>query len=195
MQENIRFDLIMVQQSNNKQLNRHQLMVNRFKNTISNNSPNQINQVNIFDTFNGITLVIDILIRITILSLFFDAFTSTFDGVNSNLNKKGKFKYNYVNNSNIITFVINMYTISGPVLIEFFPVDIHLIMQVMDILSLIKTVSIKFFTIIAIDQLILDLAVQSFINAGYSHTQVIHNVCAVFCPPCFILFLFFVFLS
>ena len=60
----------MVQQSNNKQLNGHQLMVNRFKNTISNQSSNQINQVNIFDTFNGITLVIDILIRITIFSLF-----------------------------------------------------------------------------------------------------------------------------
>ena len=185
----------MVQQSNNKQLNGHQLMVNRFKSAISNNSSNQINQVNIFDTFNGITLVIDILIRITIFSLFFDALTSIFDGVNSNWNKKGKFKYNYGNNSIVITFVINIYTISGPVLIEFFPVDIHFIVQVVDISSLIKTVSIEFFTIIAIDQLILDLAVQPFINAGYSHTQVIHNVCAVFCPPCFIFFLFFVFLS
>ena len=87
-----------------------------------------------------------------------------------------------------------MYTISGQVLIEFFPDDIHVIMQVIDIPSLIITVSIEFYTIVdAIDQLVLDLAVQSSFNAGYSRAKVVHNVCVVFILSLLFHFVFFLF--
>ena len=191
--ENKDSDLVMIQQPSNKQLKGHQLMSNRCNNTISRNSSNQINQVNIVDTFNGMTFLIHIWIRMTILSLFCNGLT-IFDGINPKLHKKCKCNCNCINSSKIIIYIINMYTISGQVLIEFFPDDIHVIMQVIDVPSLIITVSIEFYTIVdAIDQLVLDLAVQSSFNAGYSRAKVVHNVCVVFILSLLFHFVFFCF--
>ena len=128
---------------------------------------------------NVMTHIVDILIKMTMLLLFFDALTNIDDEIISKLDKQRKFNCDCVYNSNIIIIVINMRTISGPVLVKLFLVDIHFGMQVMDKSSLTMTVSIELFAIIvAISQLALDLPVQSSMDTDYCHLTIIHTVCA-----------------
>ena len=89
------------------------------------------------------------------------------------LHKLSKFKYNYVNNNDIIG--------GAAIVIGFFYAIAHFVIQVIDKPSLNIMLSIESHAIIVgIAQVALYLGVQSSMDALGCNTLVMHNVCAVF---------------
>ena len=148
------------------------------------------------DVFDIFSHPIDILIKVSMLTLCFDTLPIIFDQINSNSDKLSEFKRDDINTSNIITIRNNFYKITGAaILVGFFLNSIYLfITQIMDILSLSVTLSIEVASIIvAIIQLVLTFSV-SLVDAFHLYMKARLNVCGVFCSL-FSLFVFFFFLS
>lgn len=133
--------------------------------------------------FNGMFSAINILIKVSILVLFFDALTIIFSGIGLNFDKLCEIECNsnttrLVNNPSINTINNDAAVVIN---IGFFVVAVCFVMQVMDRSLLITRLSIKCDTnMVAIAQLKTKLAVQSSNGAVNCHTHVIHNVCGVF---------------
>ena len=151
-------------------------------------------RIAVYDVLDGMSSVINILIKLSILVLFLDALTIVFNGI-------GLKSYNLCDieyNSNITRLINNLSinTINNDaalvVNIEFCLAAILFVMQVMDGSLLVIRVSIKFDTnMVAIARLKTNLVVQSLNGAVNCHKQVIHHVCGVFYSLfCKILYLF-----
>ena len=131
----------------------------------------------VYDMFNVVTSVINILIKLSMLVLFLDGL---FDGMKLKLNKLTEFKYSY-DNATSITMIVNFNSSSIGVTETFCLAAICLMVQVITALTSTITVAIEFdANIVLMDQLLLNSGLYLSIDAVGCHTQVLRNVCDVF---------------
>ena len=118
--------------------------------------------VDVCDTFSIMSFVIDSFVEILILTLFVDTFSIMFAEINMDFHKLSKFKYNHVNNNNIIVFMNTFSTIGGAaIVIGFFSAVIYFVIQLIDKSRLNTMLSIKWHAIVVgIAQVTLYLGAQ-----------------------------------
>ena len=131
------------------------------------------------NVFNGITVTIDIPIKIPTLILLLDTLTIIHD-VGSDSDKLSKYKYGHDNNHGTTIIIKSWYKIGADTFIlGLFLAGIYFILA-MDRL-LINMIVIEFdAVIVSINQLVLILGVYSSIVAVHRDTQIICHVCVVF---------------
>ena len=106
--------------------------------------------VDVCNTFNGIAFVIDNFVEILTLTLLLNAFAIIFDGITVDSDKLSEFKYNYLNNNNIIVSISIFCLVgSAAIVIGFFLDVAYFVTQLINESSLIdcllyKTVIISF---------------------------------------------------
>ena len=144
--------------------------------------------VDVNDTFNRMTVTINVFIKITILLSFLNILTTISDGIDPILAKVSE----YDDNSDTTVIINTLYKVGvSTLIVVLFVHAIYFIMQVMDGLTLNITIPIEIDVIIvAMNHIALILALQS-IAAVLCDIQMICNVCAIFIIF-FVLFLFFV---
>ena len=150
------------------------------------------------DTFNGVTIITDILITMSISLQRLDSLTNRFDGFDgfdSNLDQNSEYKCGYVNNIDTSAISNTWYKICAVTLVVgLFLTTIYFVIKVADALPLNIILWIEFDVIIvAVIQSILVLAVQSSIGAVDCDTPVIYNVCCVFYYVFYFLFVYHIF--
>ena len=136
-------------------------------------------RVDVSDIFNGMTIITDISITMSISVSSSDSLTNRFDRINSNLGKGSKPKCEYVNNMDT-TVILNKIR-AATLILGLFLTTTYFTMKVTHGLSINVIVWIEFDVIIVlVIQIISILPVQSSIGAVDCNTQMICNVCGVF---------------
>ena len=138
--------------------------------------------VDVCDTFSIMSFEMDSFVEILTLTLFVYTFSNMFAEITVDFHKLSDFKYNYVNNNDIIVFMNTFSTIDGAaIVIGFFSAVIYFVIKLIDKSGLNIMLSIESHVIIVgIAQITLYLGVQSSIDAIGCNTQVMHDVCTVF---------------
>lgn len=135
--------------------------------------------IDVCDVFDIMTFVMNILIKITILTLFLNTLTIVFHRINLKLDKQSELK---LNQSNIIIIVNKFCKIDViAIILRFFVSDICFIMSALNGSLSNIALSIQFDALSnATSQILICLAIQISIDTITHHAQLIHNVCHVF---------------
>ena len=150
--------------------------------------------------FNGMTSVFDILIKISLFSLFtliLVTLPNILDGIDFNLAKTSEFERNSGDDNDGIGITSNIYQSKGaPVGVGFFLATIYSIRQVIVGVSLIIAVSIGIAAFsVLIARLQLNLNVESSVGVIYCDSGVIQESCYFFCNVFSFLSVFFQFVN
>lgn len=187
--------MLLHEQATNKDMTDHiQIPSNICNRRWYNRDVDEIDQftirVDVNDGFDGMSLIIDIWIKMSIVIACSDISTNEFDTIDLNLDKVSEYECGHDNIDTVI--IINTwYKIrAATITVGLFSATIYLIMEVVSGLPINITLSIEFDVIInAVNHLISILAVLSSIVAVDCNTQMVCNACVVF----FIFFHFFFF--
>ena len=137
-------------------------------------------QVN--DIFNGMALIIDVLIKMSVLIACLDILINRFDEIASNLDQTSEYECGYDNNMDTITITNGWYKIGNVTpIVRSFLTTIHFTIKVIDVLPIKLILFLEFDVIIvAVNPLISILTSQSSITVIDCDTPIIHNVCVAF---------------
>ena len=140
-------------------------------------------RLGIYGTVDAVTCIIVVLIHVSICASLLYLSTIVFEGIDLNFDKSSEFECRCSDNSDVTIMLRNTSAIRGTTdLVGFYSVDIYVIIQRMDESPSNMALSVEFYLIVVkIIQTITHLAIQSSGNVLHCYTQVIRNVCGVFC--------------